>query len=410
MRTQRGSWTARLHDPVGAGLPRHRIPFLVLVVALLAGAWVAVYVAGGTRTALPHLFYLPVVVAVVPFGRRGGITVGVVAMLLCGPAMPLDVAAGTPQGVGNWLVRGLFFVAVGAVAGTAVRAVTSGFERDLVRHFHQQLTVRSPADGVVRSVQQVREVLDLGQFNSVFQPIYDLDDGELLAVEALTRFHDTLPPQPPDVWFARAAQVGLGVEFELATLEAALEAARDLPEPVALALNASPAVLDDPRMSNLLDRHAHRRLIVEVTEHAIVDDYTSLQAAVAGLRQRGIRLAVDDAGAGFASLRHIVRLVPDIIKLDISLTRRVREDPILRALASALVQFAHQTSTALVAEGIETTADLLAWQDLGAHAAQGFLLARPAPPPIRLDACPIISRLPGRRPSLEEVANPRTSA
>ncbi len=110
-----------------------------------------------------------------------------------------------------------------------------------------------------------------------------------------------------------------------------------------------------------------------------------------------MRIAVDDAGAGFASLRHIVRLSPDIIKLDISLTQHIREDPVLRALAAALVQFAHQTGTELIAEGIETTADLAAWQDLGAHAAQGYLLARPAGLPMSLDGCADVAQRQPRR-------------
>ncbi len=254
-------------------------PYAVLLVAVLfAGAWTAVYMAGGTHTALPHLFYLPVVAAVIPFGRRGGILAGVVATVLCGPAMPLDVAAGIAQSPSNWLARGAFFIVIGAVTGAAVRAATTGFERDLARHFQHELTEPSPATSVGRTPQQIRDVLDAGQFTSVFQPIYDLDDGRLMAVEALTRFHDQLPPQPPDVWFAQAADAGLGTELELATMQAALQASRDLPGRVALALNASPAVLDDPRMLELLDRHPGRHLIVEITEHAIIEDYTAGRA------------------------------------------------------------------------------------------------------------------------------------
>lgn len=370
---------------------------LALVAVLFAGAWTSVYAAGGTHTALPHLFYLPVVAAVVPFGRLGGIAAGMVATVLCGPAMPLNVAAGIAQSPSNWLARGAFFIVIGAVTGTAVRAATTGFERDLTRHLHHELTEPTPATDASRTPQQIRDVLDAGQFTSVFQPIYDLDDGHLVAVEALTRFHDHLPPQPPDVWFADAAQAGLGIDLELTTMQAALTATRDLPDRVALTVNASPAVLEDPRLLELLDRYPGRHLIVEITEHAAIDDYTRLQAALSELRKRGARIAVDDAGAGFASLRHILRLSPDIIKLDISLTQHVREDPVLRALAAALVQFAHQTGTELIAEGIETTADLTAWQDLGAHAAQGYLLARPATLPIPLENCPHVGHRPPRR-------------
>ena len=206
------------------------------------------------------------------------------------------------------------------------------------------------------------------------------ENGRLLAVEALTRF-DTEPVHPPDVWFTRAAQVGLGVELELAAIKAALETSKELPAEVALSFNASPAALADGRLLQLLDWHTGRLLIAEVTEHAVIDDYHQLDVCLSALRSRGVRLAVDDAGAGFASLRHIVRLGTEYIKLDPSLTQDLGNDPVRRPLADCLVQFAYRTDTEIIVEGIETAGDLATWQELGAHAAQGYLLGRPAPLP-----------------------------
>jgi EAL domain-containing protein (putative c-di-GMP-specific phosphodiesterase class I) len=228
---------------------------------------------------------------------------------------------------------------------------------------------------------RVHTVLVHGRFHPVFQPIYSLADGRLLTVEALTRF-TAEPVRPPDVWFAEAHAVGLGIELELATLRAALREGGALPAGVELAVNLSPGVLVDPRVhAELTDREGGQPLLVEVTEHAAVDDYPRLTAVLDQLRAAGIRVAVDDAGAGFASLRHVVRLAPDVLKLDRTLTRDVHVDPVQRSLATCLAAFARQTGTQLVAEGVEHPDELAIWQELGADAAQGYLLGRPGPLP-----------------------------
>ena len=111
--------------------------------------------------------------------------------------------------------------------------------------------------------------------------------------------------------------------------------------------------------------------------HARVDDYPALKAALAVFRERGFRLAIDDAGAGFASLRHIVLLHPDFIKLDMTLTRDVHVDATRRALVVALVAFGSQIGARVVAEGVETPEQLATLLEAGVHFGQGFYLARP---------------------------------
>ena len=360
---------------------------VVLVAAVFAGCWVLTYTAGGTRTAMPHIFYVPIVLAARPFGVRGGIVAGVIAAVLCGPGMPLDVGTGEPQELLNWATRGAFFVLVGALAGTSTMFARRRFQNELASQLWTEVNASAGHSADASTMDgwgsRVRDALESHSFRTVFQPIYRCDGGDLIAVEALTRFDD-LPVCPPDEWFARAADVGLGIELELAALDAALTASTDLPAAVALAFNASPALLSDPRLTALLDQHPGRALIAEVTEHAIVDDYHHLARAIAGLRARGVRIAVDDAGAGFASLRHVVRLQPDIIKLDLSLTQNLDDDPVLRPLADCLIQFAHRTDSVIVVEGIETARDLHTWKHLGADAVQGFFLARPGPLPADL--------------------------
>ncbi len=223
----------------------------------------------------------------------------------------------------------------------------------------------------------IREILDDRRFHVVFQPIHSLDDGRTYALEALTRFDDR-PHRPPHVWFQQAAAVGLGADLELAAIRMALEDAASVPDDIAISVNVAPATINDERLQDVLDRYPHKTVILEVTEHAIVEDYESIMVSLQRLRSPRVRLAVDDTGAGVSSLRHIIELTPDVIKLDRSLTQDVLADPVRQALASSLVHFAHRIDAQLIAEKVETSSDLAGWQDLGAHAAQGNLLSPPS--------------------------------
>jgi EAL domain-containing protein (putative c-di-GMP-specific phosphodiesterase class I) len=238
---------------------------------------------------------------------------------------------------------------------------------------------------------RIRAALAPGGIRCVYQPIHSLVTGDLVAVEALARFPGA-DDQPPDRRFAEAHAVGSGVALEVAAVGAAIAGAEKLPADIILAVNVSPAALVRRELVELLAGCESRPVIVEVTEHAAVEDYHQLADVVAELRGRGIRLAIDDAGAGFASLRHIVRLVPDVIKLDMSLTRDIHLDPVRRSLAASLVDFAEQIGAVLVAEGVERSEELEVMQDLGAHAAQGYLLGRPGDLPVAVTS----DLVPGR--------------
>ena len=228
----------------------------------------------------------------------------------------------------------------------------------------------------------IERVLSVRAFHSVFQPVMNITGRTVVGYEALTRFADGTPP---DRRFAEAAAVGLGLELETATLAAALAAARDLPAGCWLSLNASPElILQRDLLTELFNARGRRTIILEVTEHAAVEDYVALREAVAVLGQ-GIEIAVDDAGAGFASLRHVIELRPEYVKLDIGLIRGVDQDDARRALVAGMVHFAMETGCDLIAEGIETEEELDALRKLGITLGQGFLLGRPA----RLSACDV---------------------
>jgi len=209
-----------------------------------------------------------------------------------------------------------------------------------------------------------------------YQPIFDLKDNGVVGLEALARF--TCPPdRSTDTWLAEAGAVGRLLEMELACLRTALRDLPRLPKEAYLSLNVSPATAVAPELHEVLDGLPAKRLVLEMTEHARVDDYSALKAALGGFRERGIRLAIDDAGAGFASLRHIVLLHPDFIKLDMTLTRDVHRDETRRALVVALVAFGSQIGASVVAEGVETAEELATLREVGVQFGQGFYLVRP---------------------------------
>lgn len=217
---------------------------------------------------------------------------------------------------------------------------------------------------------------------TAFQPIRDLASGSVLGAEALTRFLSS-PGISPEVWFVEAASVGLDVELEILALETALEAAEGLPLHIYVAVNLSPRACLDRRLPKILENSPipTRRIVLEVTEHHQVVDYATLAAALTPLRRSGLRIAVDDAGAGFASMRHILWLKPDFIKLDRDIIAGIDTDPGQRALGAAMVGFATEINAALVAEGIETAAELTSVTALGMATGQGYLLGRPSVKP-----------------------------
>ncbi len=223
---------------------------------------------------------------------------------------------------------------------------------------------------------ELDEVLEGRLFTFRFQPILTLQPFQVVGFEALCRFGPE-PYRTPDLWFAAAHAAGCGVELELAVMRRAVQALRRLKAPAFISVNASPRTILSGRLPGIFAGLQTERLVLEVTEHSEVEDYEELRAALAPLRSGGVKLAIDDAGAGYASLQHILQLQPDIIKLDMALVRGVDQDPAKRALAAALCFFARETDCQIVAEGIETEAEFEVLEALGVSRGQGFLLGRP---------------------------------
>jgi EAL domain-containing protein (putative c-di-GMP-specific phosphodiesterase class I) len=356
---------------------------VVLLALLLALCWAATYFVGGTHVVAPHWFYIPILIAAVRFGPKGAAATGAVAGVLAGPLMPSEVDTWVAQPIVEWLSRGIFFVVIG-LAMSWLAARRKGAEGALdrsrqtisrlnerLRFQEKEMTRRREATERIQQMLKEPEALRI-----VVQPIADLKTGRVVGVEALSRFRASVE-RTPDVWFTEAAEVGLGLELELKALRAAMQVVERLPEALFLTINLSPGTIASPRFHELLDGVPANRVVLEVTEHAPVSDYDALAGSLEPLRARGCRLAVDDAGAGFASFRHILRLNPDIIKLDMTLTRSIDRDPARRALASGLISFATDLGAEIIAEGIETVSELGALRTLGVGFGQGYYLARP---------------------------------
>jgi EAL domain-containing protein (putative c-di-GMP-specific phosphodiesterase class I) len=225
-------------------------------------------------------------------------------------------------------------------------------------------------------VAQVREVLHQRSLRMRYQPIIDLATGRAVGVEALARFPGAAP-RSPDRWFADASAIGLGAELELTAIEQAFDDFAGMADHLYLSVNISPETATSASLRRVLRDRDLERVVIEITEHAEVADYPALAGALRPLRRAGLRLAVDDAGAGFASLRHILELHPEIIKLDRSLTQGIDRDPVLRALTYSVAAFASATDAVVVAEGIEADSELDALRFLGVEFGQGFHLCRP---------------------------------
>jgi EAL domain-containing protein (putative c-di-GMP-specific phosphodiesterase class I) len=225
---------------------------------------------------------------------------------------------------------------------------------------------------------EVAAVLDDPEaLGMIFQPIASLATGAIVGFEALARFR-TPARRGPDAWFDRAWRCGLGPALEARALRLALDCPAR-PAGTHLTVNLSPSALSAPEVQAILAGDLDG-IVVEVTEHELVDDYARMTGELDALRERGARVAVDDAGAGYAGLERVMRLEPDVIKLDRALISGIDRDAGRAALVDAFVRFARRTGATVCAEGIETLDELSALARLDVPLGQGWALARPSAP------------------------------
>jgi PAS domain S-box-containing protein len=233
------------------------------------------------------------------------------------------------------------------------------------------------APALVDAARYIQRIIENQAVTVALQPVIDLSSHEWFAAEALARFPDGTSPATV---FPMAEEVGRAADLELLALSRALEALAVLPEGVALSINASPPCILDPRFAEMMSEHRGHlwRVILEITEHSAVASYPEVDAVLGPLRRAGLRLAVDDTGAGYASFHHILNLRPDIIKLDRSLISDIDRDKARRSFITAIMLLALDLGAAVTAEGIERPEELDALTTLGVDHAQGYLICKPS--------------------------------
>jgi PAS domain S-box-containing protein len=272
----------------------------------------------------------------------------------------LALATKSEEGPESMSVRLPVFEELGSYAGALF-----GAEADV---FSKKESLRSNIQKIMRN----------RSFHPVFQPFVELESGIVVGYEALTRFDDG---ESPDQRFIQAHSIGLGSELEALCAETALAAAQDLGPDIWLSLNFSPAALLDGHAARVVNG-VSRPLVLEVTEHAQIKNYTAIRRALSEIGN--CQLAVDDAGAGYTSLSHILELQPDFVKLDISLVRDIDTNPARQAMIAGMCHFASQSGTTLIAEGIETEAEAAMLRQLGVPLGeagmlgQGYLFGKPS--------------------------------
>jgi EAL domain-containing protein (putative c-di-GMP-specific phosphodiesterase class I) len=279
------------------------------------------------------------------------------------------VAVSTPVAEAGLAGSGLLLV---VAVGLLVALLTA--RRQLRRHVGPDNTSLANHEAARHRIDHVlqRQALDIA-----LQPIVDLTTGRLVGTESLARFRDG---RPPDLWLSEATETGQAMMLDRLAFVSAVKLLPRLPSTCYLSVNATPELILhgglDECVANL--RVPHHRLVIEVTEHAKVRNYGELHTCLAPLRERGVRLAIDDTGAGYASFSHVLQLRPDVIKIDRSLIANITDDAARRSLVTALVLLALDLGASVTAEGVETTSELRTLATLGVDCAQGYLLARPS--------------------------------
>lgn len=356
------------------------VRFLVsgpIIAVLLGGAWLVTFLSGGSRTAGPQAFYLPVILASIRAGWQGGVLAGTVAGFAVGPLMPLDVATGLAQSPGNWVGRLVAFLTVGALVGwLSTQSRTT---------IHQALR-----DG--RLAADLRAAIATGQLDVHYQPIVDLECGRVVGLEALTRW--TRPgqgPVPPSIFIPAAERLGVVEALDEYVLMQATRLAAGWPthpevtEPPYVSVNVSAhtfAGADFPeRVAAALAavELPARRLHLELTETAVLADPLAAQASAHRVRALGARVSIDDFGTGQSSLSYLQRFPVDTVKIDRSFVMRLPADRRCAALTEAVVRLAGAIGAQTIAEGVETDAQLRELRALGCTRAQGYLFARAVP-------------------------------
>jgi EAL domain-containing protein (putative c-di-GMP-specific phosphodiesterase class I) len=344
-----------------------------VVLALLV-AWALAYVAGGSSTVVPHLFYVPIILAAVRFGWPGAMLSVLAATTLAGPALPLDVADRVAQAPSAWGLRGVMFLLVASLLAW------------LTQHNTQSLH-RAVQDR--RAARALRSALHDGEVVVYYQPIFHLETGRTSAVEALVRWrHPREGFLLPDRFIPQAERSGAIADLDRFVLREATRqvAAWSTPQqPVNASVNISaihftdPGLLEEVNAALAASGLPAERLRLEVTETAIVQDVCAAARQIEALRALGVKVAIDDFGAGQTSLSQLHRFTVDFVKLDRGFVTQITTDTRTARMVAGLVNLCTGIGAQVVAEGISDPEEYAQLKSMGCQYGQGFYLGRPAP-------------------------------
>lgn len=348
------------------------LPALSAPLVCLPAVWAMCYAAGGSHTAFPHLFYVPIVLAAVRFGWVGGAASGLVAGLLAGPALPADVAAGTAQPLTGWVLRTGIFLAIGLLIGWLMRG-----RSESIRAAFQDTAVSG------RLVHGVHR----GEFEVFYQPIHCLQTRRIVGFEALARWNHPRRGQVGPAEFIPAAErtgaIAVLDRFVLAQAAAQTQRWSSHMSAVSVSVNVSATRFTQGDLAtNVRSVLAETGLApgslqLEITESAVIDDVPAASRQVAELRALGARIAIDDFGTGQAALGYLEQLSVDTVKIDRSLVAQVAVSARTARLVAGLIDLFRALHLDVVVEGIETAEQYAHLESAGAHLAQGFYLGRP---------------------------------
>lgn len=359
---------------VGTTLEREATVAAAMILVQLLAAFTLTSALGGTSHVPPHWFYFPIIFAGVRFGFVGSVPTAVASAFLAGPLSPADVATGAAQPVSDWGMRGAFFVSIGTALPAMMRLGTATIQQNR-RRLHTE--------------DEVRLGIERNEFRLHYQPIVELNTGQVVGAEALLRWqHPERGLLNPDEFIdqvERIASLASWVVAEAATTIAGWRRTFAL-EQFTIAVNVSAQNLAQPdfvahvRATLKAAQLDPRYLCLELTERALVDDLDTVAARLEVLRSIGTRISIDDFGTGHSTLSYLRQLPVDVIKIDRSFVSELGVQPRADSIVGSLSNLAHQLRVTCVAEGVETEVQRKALWDHGIRYAQGYLFARPLNP------------------------------
>lgn len=240
----------------------------------------------------------------------------------------------------------------------------------------------------------IEKLCQPGAIEPVVQPIVRIADMRIVGYEALARM-PTEPIRPPEWWLDRSELVGMRPELEVACWKAISNLGMP-PEDVLLFVNISPSTLSSPELLSIRQKFPDR-FVIEVAEQRAVENYADMRQWLEPWLAGQALIAIDDAGAGYSSFRHVVELSPDYLKIDEELISGIDGDRTRQALVRALIAFAREMGATVIAEGVETAAEMNVLREMKVDCAQGNLLARPSAPWPRVDSVAAAKHEAGRR-------------